>query len=59
MESLIAYMLTCDMPGSKAEIPKDLLDEVRKLEEVFSVDTQKLKQITDHFVSELAKGMCC
>lgn len=52
-------MLTSDMPGSKADIPKDLLNEVRKLEETFTVDTQKLKQITDHFVGELAKGMCC
>lgn len=43
--------------GSKADIPKDLLDEVRKLEEIFTVDTQKLKQITEHFVSELAKGL--
>lgn len=59
MESLITYMLTSDMPGSKADIPKDLLNEVRKLEETFTVDTQKLKQITDHFVGELAKGMCC
>lgn len=57
MESLVAHKLTCDMPGSKADIPKDLLAEVRKLEEIFTVDTQKLKQITDHFVSELAKGM--
>ncbi|KAL7975262.1 hexokinase [Trichoderma sp. SZMC 28014] len=57
MESLVAHKLTCDMPGSKADIPKDLLAEVRKLEEIFTVDTQKLKQITDHFVSELAKGL--
>lgn len=50
-------MLTV-MLGSKADIPKDLLNEVRKLEEIFTVDTSKLKEITDHFVTELAKGMC-
>lgn len=42
--------------GSMADIPKDLLQEIKKLEELFTVDTAKLKQITDHFVSELAKG---
>lgn len=50
-------MLTHVILGSKADIPKDLLNEVRKLEEIFTVDTKKLKDITDHFVSELAKGM--
>ena len=44
------------MAGSKADVPKDLLDQIRKLEELFTVDTQKLKQITDHFINELAKG---
>jgi hexokinase len=46
------------MAGSAADLPKDLLNEVRKLEEIFTVDTAKLKEITDHFVNELAKGMC-
>ena len=46
------------MLGSTADLPKDLLNEVRKLEEIFTVDTAKLKQITDHFVNELAKGSC-
>lgn len=59
MESLVALKLTCGAPGSKADFPKDLLAEVRKLEEIFTADTQKLKQITDHFVNELAKGMYC
>jgi hexokinase len=40
-----------------ADVPKDLLQEIKKLEELFSVDTTKLKQITDHFISELAKGL--
>lgn len=46
------------MLGSAADLPKDLLNEVRKLEEIFTVDTAKLKEITNHFVNELAKGMC-
>ena len=40
-----------------ADVPKDLLQEIKRLEELFIVDTEKLKAITDHFVSELAKGL--
>ncbi|KAI5466112.1 hexokinase [Mariannaea sp. PMI_226] len=40
-----------------ADVPKDLVDEIHKLEAMFTVDTTKLKEITDHFVSELAKGL--
>lgn len=40
-----------------ADVPKDLLQEIKKLEELLTVDTAKLKQITKHFVSELDKGM--
>lgn len=47
------------MAGSKADIPKDLLDEVRRLEELFTVDQKKLKSITEHFITELAKGTVC
>lgn len=43
--------------GSMADMPKDLLQEIKKLEEQFTVDATKLKQITDHFVKELAKGL--
>jgi len=43
--------------GSMADMPKDLLQEIKRLEELFIVDTAKLKAITDHFVSELAKGL--
>jgi hexokinase len=42
--------------GSKADIPKNLLEQAKILEEQFTVPTEKLKSITDHFVSELAKG---
>ncbi|KAI1335654.1 hexokinase [Xylariaceae sp. FL0016] len=43
--------------GSMADIPKDLLGEIKTLEELFTVDTAKLKAITKHFVSELDKGL--
>ena len=39
-----------------ADVPKDLLQEIKRLEELFSVDKAKLKGITDHFVQELEKG---
>lgn len=42
--------------GSKADIPRDLLDQVKRLEDIFTVNQTKLKEITNHFVSELAKG---
>jgi hexokinase len=42
--------------GSRADVPKDWIQEIRKLEELFTVDTARLKKITDHFVSELEKG---
>ncbi len=37
-------------------VPKDLLQEIKRLEEMFIVPTAQLKQITTHFVSELEKG---
>ena len=40
-----------------ADVPKDLQQEIKRLEELFTVDTAKLKGITTHFVSELTKGM--
>ncbi|KAI1264295.1 hexokinase [Xylariaceae sp. FL1019] len=40
-----------------ADVPKDLLAEIKALEEAFTVDTAKLKQIMHHFVSELEKGL--
>jgi hypothetical protein len=42
--------------GSMADVPKDLIQEIQKLEQLFTVDTARLKHITDHFVSELEKG---
>jgi hexokinase len=40
-----------------ADVPKDLLQEITRLEELFSTSTEKLKSITEHFVSELTKGL--
>ncbi|VUC28656.1 unnamed protein product [Clonostachys rosea] len=45
------------MTGSKAEFPKDLLEQKKYIEEIFTVETAKLKEISDHFVNELAKGL--
>lgn len=39
-----------------ADMPEVLLAQIKKLEELFTVGKEKLQQITDHFVSELAKG---
>jgi len=39
-----------------ADVPKDLMQEIKRLEEMFTVEKPKLKEITDHFVSELTKG---
>lgn len=41
-----------------ADVPKDLVQEIKRLEDLFTVDSTKLKAITKHFVSELTKGMC-
>lgn len=37
-------------------MPQDLLAEIKHFEEIFTVDTAKLKQVSDHFVKELEKG---
>ena len=44
-------------PGSMADVPKDLLAQIKELERTFLVDGEKLKEITNHFVSELERGM--
>jgi hypothetical protein len=42
--------------GSMADVPKDLLTEIKKLEELFMVDTALMKKISAHFITELDKG---
>ncbi len=39
-----------------ADIPKDLLEQIKELERLFTVDKAKLKEVTNHFVKELEKG---
>ena len=43
--------------GSYADVPPDIMAQIERLEELFTADTQKLKEITDHFVSELEQGL--
>ncbi|KAJ6260630.1 Hexokinase-1 [Drechslerella dactyloides] len=43
--------------GSMHDVPKDLMDQIKTLEDLFSVDTQKLKFITERFKAELTKGL--
>ncbi|KUL91809.1 hypothetical protein ZTR_01330 [Talaromyces verruculosus] len=40
-----------------ADIPTELTTELKRLEEMFIVDREKLKLITQHFVEELKKGL--
>jgi hexokinase len=54
MSSLLTYTRS---PGQFHDVPKDLVKEIEQLEQLFTVDTAKLKEITDHFVKELTKGM--
>ena len=49
------YRLTMAL-GTLADAPRDLVNEIRHLEELFTVGTAKLKEITNHFVNELTKG---
>lgn len=38
-------------------MPRDLKEQMDKLEELFVVPTAKLKEISDHFVTELRRGL--
>jgi hexokinase len=42
---------------SFSNVPSDLMAQIERFEELFTVGTSKLKEITDHFVSELKKGL--
>lgn len=39
------------------DMPDDLLEEIKELERHFTVEGTKLKEITNHFVKELEKGL--
>ncbi|KAK3174882.1 hypothetical protein OEA41_002128 [Lepraria neglecta] len=43
--------------GSMADVPDDLLEQIRYLERIFTVDQAKLKEVTKHFIKELEKGL--
>lgn len=40
-----------------ADMPRDLKEQIDKLEELFVVSTSKLKEISNHFVDELERGL--
>ncbi|KAJ5815337.1 hexokinase [Penicillium riverlandense] len=43
--------------GSMDGLPQNLLQQIKDFEDVFTVDQTKLKQVVDHFVKELEKGL--
>jgi len=40
-----------------ADNSKSLIEEVKRLEKLFTVLTKDLKRITEHFVNELKRGL--
>ena len=42
--------------GSMSDVPDDLLEQIKHLEKIFTVEKAKLKEVTNHFVKELEKG---
>ena len=45
------------LAGAMTDVPPGLIEQVKRLEEMFIVETPKLKEITKHFESELVRGM--
>ncbi|OGE52144.1 hypothetical protein PENARI_c011G05152 [Penicillium arizonense] len=43
--------------GSMQELPQNLLGPIQDFEKAFTVDTAKLKEVVNHFVKELEKGL--
>ena len=39
-----------------ADVPDDVIEQIKYLEKIFTVDQDKLKEVTNHFVKELEKG---
>jgi hexokinase len=55
---LIASATVADsVTDTMAELPKELLGEFKRLEELFTVTPTKLKDIARHFTLELGKGI--
>lgn len=42
--------------GSMADVPKELADQIKRLEDLFIISQDKLKEITERFKNELIKG---
>lgn len=40
-----------------ADVPQDMQKQIKRLEEIFTVPTAKLKEITEHFIGELDRGL--
>lgn len=43
--------------GSIQDVPQNLLAHIQEFENIFTVDTAKLKEVVNHFEKELEKGM--
>jgi hexokinase len=43
--------------GSFNHCPENVLQQIEHLEELFTVPTETLKKVTDHFVNELNQGL--
>jgi hexokinase len=43
--------------GSFNHCGENILQQIERLEELFTVPTEQLKKITDHFVNELNQGL--
>lgn len=43
--------------GSTADLPQNLIEAINDLERLFTVDQDRLKKITEKFVTELEKGL--
>ena len=39
-----------------ADVPKELMDEIHQLEDMFTVDSETLRKVVKHFIDELNKG---
>ena len=40
-----------------ADVPQDIISEIASLERLFTLDTAKLKEITEQFIDELKQGL--
>ncbi|KAK4139087.1 hexokinase-domain-containing protein [Dichotomopilus funicola] len=43
--------------GTLNDAPRSLIKEIKDLEQLLTVNTDKLKEITNHFINELTKGL--